>query len=74
MVSLTALGESWYIAPSSSPWRQVDIGGLHAVVEAEFYCVEDEGNEPSANAEFCWVKGMISALMRARLHGYQERL
>lgn len=45
-----------------------------SVVEAEHYCVEDEGNEPSANADFSWVKGMILASMGACLRGYQERL
>lgn len=45
-----------------------------SVLEAELYWLKDEGNKPSANADFCWVKGMISALMGALLHGYQERL
>lgn len=45
-----------------------------SVLEDELYWLSDEGNKPSANADFCSVKGMISAFMGALLHGYPDRL
>lgn len=35
--------------------------GCMSVVETELCCVQEEGNKPSTNAYFGWVKGMLSA-------------